>query len=152
MTHYRMGEVLDLASFLRSVRINVLLQTVLFSSPTWLSKSLLSIVKESRRLGKVEKGGLKMSKIPNSNNSTNDQPPSTPCWVQIFGIISVVLILLVIIIMLFSGGNHGPGRHTLEGETTEQSVSVPKGQKTIQNREKEIDNYDGDHKSLGGDH
>ncbi|MEK3992820.1 hypothetical protein [Robertmurraya sp. FSL R5-0851] len=49
-----------------------------------------------------------MSKPTNSGN----QPPSTPRWVKISGIIIVALIVLFIILKLTGiGGNHGPGRH-----------------------------------------
>lgn len=46
--------------------------------------------------------------------STEDQPPSTPRWVKVFGIIGVVLALLFGIIKL-AGGDHGPARHLPSG-------------------------------------
>lgn len=52
-------------------------------------------------------------------------PPSTPRWVKVFGIITLVLVLLVAI-MLISG--HGPGRHMhgadLGGYTPPSSVTA----------------------------
>ncbi len=44
-------------------------------------------------------------------------PPSTPRWVQVFGIIALVLVLLVVVMLVTGrGGGHGPGRHTLSGD------------------------------------
>ena len=40
----------------------------------------------------------------------------TPRWVKVSGIIALVVVL-VVIIMLLIGGNHGPGRHTLSGDS-----------------------------------
>jgi hypothetical protein len=37
-------------------------------------------------------------------------PYSTPRWVKVFGIATLILILLIGIMLLT--GNHGPGRHT----------------------------------------
>ncbi len=49
-----------------------------------------------------------MSKSTNSGN----QPPSTPRWVKVSGIIIIALVLLFIILKLTGiAGNHGPGRH-----------------------------------------
>jgi hypothetical protein len=62
-----------------------------------------------------------MSKLPNSNNDTKNQPPSTPRWVKVSGIIVITLVLLFIILKLTGiGGNHGPGRHFQGGESYEQ--------------------------------
>jgi hypothetical protein len=62
-----------------------------------------------------------MSKLPNSNNDTKNQPPSTPRWVKVSGIIVITLVLLLIILKLTGiGGNHGPGRHFQGGESYEQ--------------------------------
>jgi hypothetical protein len=46
-----------------------------------------------------------------------DPPPySTPRWVKIVGIITLVLVLLVGIMLLAGvGGHHGPGRHMPSG-------------------------------------
>lgn len=92
-----------------------------------------------------------MSKSSNSNNDTNNQPPSTPRWVKVSGIIAISLILLVVAIKLFGGGNHGPGRHVPKGETTEQSMPVD--QTPTKNQEQGINNIDdGGHKPPeGGD-
>lgn len=35
----------------------------------------------------------------------------TPRWVKVVAVVVGVLIVLVVAVMLFSGGNHGPGRH-----------------------------------------
>lgn len=45
-----------------------------------------------------------------------DPPPySTPRWVVIAGIITLVLVLLFAIMMLVGGSEHGPGRHKPSG-------------------------------------
>lgn len=36
---------------------------------------------------------------------------STPRWVKVFGIISIVVAVLFIILLLAGGGRHSPGRH-----------------------------------------
>jgi hypothetical protein len=41
--------------------------------------------------------------------------PGIPRWVKVFGIIVIALVLLVIA-MMFTGGEHGPGRHTESGD------------------------------------
>lgn len=56
--------------------------------------------------------------------ATEDQPPSTPRWVKVFGIISVVLVLLFGIIKL-AGGDHGPGRHLPSGSAPANSETLP---------------------------
>ncbi len=59
---------------------------------------------------------------------TEDQPPTTPRWVKVFGIIGVVLVLLFGVIKL-AGGDHSPGRHLpsavapTNGETLSASVA-----------------------------
>ena len=42
-------------------------------------------------------------------------PPSTPRWVKVFGIITLVLVLLFVISLL-AGVRHGPGLHTPSGD------------------------------------
>ena len=43
---------------------------------------------------------------------TGDQPPGTPRWVKVFGIVALVLLLLMAIAFITGlGGEHGPGRH-----------------------------------------
>ncbi|MGO4889929.1 hypothetical protein ACJ2A9_19470 [Anaerobacillus sp. MEB173] len=71
-----------------------------------------------------------MSKLPNSNNDTKDQPPSTPRWVKVSAVIVIILVLLIIILKLTGiGGNHGPGRHFQGGESYEQlDQNAPIGQ------------------------
>jgi hypothetical protein len=49
---------------------------------------------------------------------TGDQPPGTPRWVKVFGIVVLVLILLITIAFITGlGGEHGPGRHLPSGDT-----------------------------------
>lgn len=61
---------------------------------------------------------------PDPNGDTGDAPGAgpgrgstrrTPRWVNVFGIIALVLILLFAAWLLVSGG-HGPGRHTPSGD------------------------------------
>lgn len=52
--------------------------------------------------------------------STTNLPPSTPRWVKLFGIISLIVVLLVVVALL-TGGEHGPGRHMPTASVTEQS-------------------------------
>ncbi|MFC4711755.1 hypothetical protein [Planococcus dechangensis] len=86
-----------------------------------------------------------MGEVPKSTNNEKDQPPRTPRWLKVFGLIAIALILLVIAIMLFGGGNHGPGRHSSGDEATQQFVL--NGQQSSVNQEKEITNdADGDYK------
>ena len=51
--------------------------------------------------------------------------PGTPRWVKVFGLIVIVVVLLVIT-MMFIGGEHGPNRHSLGGDTP--SASLAEGQ------------------------
>jgi hypothetical protein len=45
-------------------------------------------------------------------------PPVTPRWVKVAGIIVIVLVLLAVVVLVTGiGGEHGPSRHTLSGET-----------------------------------
>ena len=37
-------------------------------------------------------------------------PPSTPGWVKVFGVLTVLVAALFVVLML-AGGHHGPGRH-----------------------------------------
>jgi hypothetical protein len=49
---------------------------------------------------------------------TGNQPPGTPRWVKVFGIVILILILLVAIAFITGlGGEHGPGRHLPSGDT-----------------------------------
>ncbi len=54
-----------------------------------------------------------------------------PRWVKLFGIITIVLVLLVIIIMLFSGGEHGPGRHFKSDNTNGYTPSIEQGMQQL---------------------
>ena len=57
-----------------------------------------------------------------------DVPPySTPRWVKVSGIVTLVLVLLVVIVMLATGGNHGPARHMPSGDTGGQTAVVAHG-------------------------
>lgn len=49
---------------------------------------------------------------------------NTPRWVKVSGIIAIVLILLAVIIMLFSGGEHGPGRHFKSDNASDQTPTI----------------------------
>jgi hypothetical protein len=65
----------------------------------------------------IQKEDILMSKLHNSNNNTKNEPPTTPRWVKVSGIIVITLVLLVVIMKLTGiGGNHGPGRHLSEGK------------------------------------
>ncbi len=45
-----------------------------------------------------------------------ESPPSTPRWVKVFGIATLVTVLLVVVMMATRvGGRHGPGRHMRSG-------------------------------------
>lgn len=39
----------------------------------------------------------------------------TPRWVKVFGVIALLVVVLFIVVLLVRGGEHGPGRHALEG-------------------------------------
>ena len=56
------------------------------------------------------RGEKNMSQTPVDPNHI--PPPSTPRWVKVFGIITIVVILVVAIMLATGlGGPHGPGRH-----------------------------------------
>jgi len=61
------------------------------------------------------------------NKPLGDQPPITPRWVKISGLIAIVLVLVILILMIFGGGNHGPGRH-FSTENIESQFSDGGGQ------------------------
>jgi hypothetical protein len=57
---------------------------------------------------------------PDSNGDTGvgpdrGSPPSTPRWVKVFVVITIILILLFVILQLVSGGEHGTRRHLPSG-------------------------------------
>ncbi|MDQ0255611.1 hypothetical protein J2S74_002993 [Evansella vedderi] len=81
-----------------------------------------------------------MSKLPNSNSEAEDQPPSTPRWVKVCGIIAIVLVLVFIIKMFINGGEHGPARHMQGGEPIKQEEP------------RDHVKTDGEHNSPGGSH
>jgi hypothetical protein len=50
----------------------------------------------------------------------------TPRWVKVFGIVVLLLVLLFVVLRLTGvGGQHGPARHTLDGDTSGMQVSPP---------------------------
>lgn len=51
------------------------------------------------------------------------QKPATPRWVKIFGA-AALLLAVVALLAVFSGGEHGPGRHS-GGQRTPTSVGGP---------------------------
>lgn len=68
---------------------------------------------------------------PDSNSDTDDDtrvrpdsgsPPSTPRWVKVFGIITLVLVLLFVILHLTG---RGFGGHTPQSSVIEQGVKQP---------------------------
>jgi hypothetical protein len=43
----------------------------------------------------------------------------TPRWVKVFGVVILVLVLLFVVLRVSGvGGQHGPARHTLGGDTS----------------------------------
>lgn len=68
---------------------------------------------------------------PESNPGTGNEadavppgrgsPPGMPLWVKVFGIIGIVAVVVVVIALITGrggpGGGHGPGRHTLSGDS-----------------------------------
>ena len=52
-------------------------------------------------------------------------PYSTPRWVKVFVIITLVLVLLVVVILASGvGGDHGPGRHLPIGNNGNTPVAL----------------------------
>ena len=51
-----------------------------------------------------------MTDLPTSPDARSTAP-STPRWVKVSGIVTILVVLLVLVVMLASGGGHGPGRH-----------------------------------------
>lgn len=54
-------------------------------------------------------------------------PPRTPRWVWVSVIVVGVLILVAVVLMLFSNGQHGPGRHMSSGGAPTSSSTEPVG-------------------------
>lgn len=50
------------------------------------------------------------------------QPPPTPRWVKVFGIIAIVVVAVFVVLQVIGGG-HGPGRH-LPTSTTNNAPST----------------------------
>jgi hypothetical protein len=54
------------------------------------------------------------------------EPPATPRWVKVFGIVAAVVILVVAFVLLTGG--HGPGRHGIGSDappTADRAAYVP---------------------------
>jgi hypothetical protein len=69
---------------------------------------------------------------PHSDDDSNLAPDpesttSTPRWVKVFGIITIVVVLLFVIMLLIGGGRHGPGRHTPSAGVIEGGRTTPEG-------------------------
>ena len=47
----------------------------------------------------------------------------TPRWVKLFGLIAVILALVLAAVLLDSGGDHGPGRHAVGGQTAHVGIA-----------------------------
>ncbi len=54
-----------------------------------------------------------MAEPPQTSES---KPPTTPRWVKVLGMITLVAVLLVVVMMVASGGQHGPSRHAPGGD------------------------------------
>jgi hypothetical protein len=70
---------------------------------------------------------MSQTRLESKHGSTTSTPFGTPRWVKIFGIIVIALALLAGIVM-FTGGEHGPGRHipaTIVTETGNTSGHMP---------------------------
>jgi hypothetical protein len=44
---------------------------------------------------------------------------TTPRWVKVFVIVTIIVVVLGVVIFLVSGGQHGPGRHLPGGGSGE---------------------------------
>jgi hypothetical protein len=52
-------------------------------------------------------------------------PPTTPRWVKVFGIITLVIILLIVIALATGlGGPHGPDRHAPSGGSEIEPITI----------------------------
>jgi hypothetical protein len=49
------------------------------------------------------------------SDATHEPPRTTPRWVKVFVIVTIVLVVLGVVIFLISGGQHGPARHVPGG-------------------------------------
>jgi ABC-type transporter Mla subunit MlaD len=44
-------------------------------------------------------------------------PGGTPRWVKVFGIVALVVVVVVVVMLITGRGDHGPGRHTVSGDS-----------------------------------
>lgn len=60
-----------------------------------------------------------------ATSAGHSQPPATPRWVKITGVVIAVFVLAVLAKVLFGGGvgGHGPGRHGGLGSLTRPASS-----------------------------
>lgn len=60
-----------------------------------------------------------------ATSAGHSQPPATPRWVKITGVVIAVFVLAVLAKVLFGGGvgGHGPGRHGGLGSLTPPASS-----------------------------
>jgi hypothetical protein len=59
---------------------------------------------------------------PDSDPDANDaagaeraRVPGTPRWVQVFGLVAIIIIILLVVAQLLFGVQHGPGMHAPSG-------------------------------------
>jgi hypothetical protein len=56
---------------------------------------------------------------PDANSAARAErarAPGTPRWVQVFGIIALIIIILLVVAQLLLGVQHGPGMHAPSGD------------------------------------
>lgn len=70
-------------------------------------------------------------RYPDTSDKTGSpdrgSPPRAPRWVWVSAIVVGVLILVAAVLMLFSGGQHGPGRHMSSGGAPMSGSTEPVG-------------------------
>ena len=56
--------------------------------------------------------------MPLTDSDGDAQPLTrTPRWVKVIGVVVLVLLLSFVLLQIFVGGDHGPGRHSLDDGT-----------------------------------